>query len=122
MKIGLNVLLLLLVSLAESSSAFLLPGLFRTLSPISCFSKRGGIRMSSASTKAIIVHDSHLHVWSNGKAPFPYAAGSEPPEDLRFSPTQSLEECGASEEVNQLLTHGDRLSFCTGKRRLWRSC
>ncbi|CAM9893056.1 unnamed protein product [Laminaria digitata] len=29
--------------------------------------------------------DSHLHVWGDGRAPFPYAEGQEPPERLRES-------------------------------------
>ncbi|CAM9295878.1 unnamed protein product [Ascophyllum nodosum] len=29
--------------------------------------------------------DSHLHVWGDGKAPFPYAEGQEPPERLQQS-------------------------------------
>lgn len=29
--------------------------------------------------------DSHLHVWGDGTAPYPYAAGKEPPERLRES-------------------------------------
>lgn len=38
--------------------------------------------------------DSHLHVWGNGKTPFPYADGQEPPDRLRESsdPETLLEE------------------------------
>jgi len=33
------------------------------------------------------LYDSHLHVWSDGAPPFPYAAGNEPPEELRKEAT-----------------------------------
>lgn len=33
------------------------------------------------------VADSHLHVWGDGSAPFPYAEGQEPPQRLRQSGT-----------------------------------
>lgn len=38
--------------------------------------------------------DSHLHVWGDGKAPFPYAEGQDPPERLRSTsgPERLLEE------------------------------
>lgn len=34
--------------------------------------------------------DSHLHVWSDGKPPFPYAEGQEPPERLQSSSGPSV--------------------------------
>lgn len=33
----------------------------------------------------IFLSDSHLHVWGDGEAPFPYAEGQEPAERLRGS-------------------------------------
>ncbi|CAN0399553.1 unnamed protein product, partial [Ectocarpus sp. 13 AM-2016] len=33
----------------------------------------------------ILASDSHLHIWGEGKPPFPYASGQEPPERLRKS-------------------------------------
>lgn len=41
------------------------------------------------------VIDSHLHVWSNGQSPFPYAAGQEPPEQMQSN-------CGAEDLLERM--------------------
>jgi len=70
----------------ECSSAFHVPAILRPRSVL-----RGGtatntpIKMSVAGGGRVI--DSHLHVWSDGKDPFPYAPGCEPPEELRKEAT-----------------------------------
>mmetsp|Transcript_38506 Transcript_38506/g.94724 ORF Transcript_38506/g.94724 Transcript_38506/m.94724 type:complete len:347 (-) Transcript_38506:114-1154(-) len=45
----------------------------------------GGGAVTMAAKGSIL--DSHLHVWSDGKAPFPWAAGNEPPKDLQGAAT-----------------------------------
>ncbi|CAM9124319.1 unnamed protein product [Ectocarpus sp. 4 AP-2014] len=39
--------------------------------------------------------DSHLHIWGEGKPPFPYASGQEPPERLR-------ESCGPETLIQEM--------------------
>mmetsp|Transcript_30875 Transcript_30875/g.72134 ORF Transcript_30875/g.72134 Transcript_30875/m.72134 type:complete len:347 (+) Transcript_30875:99-1139(+) len=71
-------------SLLHATSAFQAPPLFSSLlrrctAPLRS-GLRGGVSMSA-------IYDSHLHVWSDGSPPFPYATGNEPPEDLRKEAT-----------------------------------
>jgi hypothetical protein len=38
---------------------------------------------SAVPSRSIRAIDSHLHVWSSGEPPFPFAEGKEPPASLR---------------------------------------
>eukprot|EP00953_Heterococcus_sp_UTEX-ZZ885_P022769 12580-Heterococcus_DN1.PRE.1 len=38
---------------------------------------------SAVPSRSIRAIDSHLHVWSNGEPPFPFADGKDPPASLR---------------------------------------
>lgn len=38
----------------------------------------------------VVTSDSHLHVWGDGKDPFPYAEGQAPPERLQLTSSSSV--------------------------------
>lgn len=54
-----------------------------------------GLIDTSAIYLFILASDSHLHIWGEGKPPFPYASGQEPPERLR-------ESCGPETLIQEM--------------------
>jgi predicted TIM-barrel fold metal-dependent hydrolase len=71
----------------------------------------GTMKIASTASRQIRAIDSHLHVWSNGEAPFPFADGKEPPASLRHcSSAENLLDSMTTAGMSRLLCIRDIVS------------